>query len=141
MKISIGADHRGFDLKRAIIDYYKDIEWVDVGTTSTQRTDYPVYAQRVCRDVTEGRANLGILICGSGAGICIAANRHKNIYAATCWTPEIARLAREDDNVNVLVLPADFVSHEQAFSIIDAWLKASFKDGVYKARLDMIDKQ
>ncbi len=139
MKISIGADHRGFLLKQAIIKRLLDISWLDVGTDSTARTDYPIYAQRVCRDLTEKKADLGILICGSGVGICIAANRYKGIYAALCWNSDVARMAKEDDGANVLVLPADFISEQEAFAIINAWLKASFKAGVYQKRLALID--
>jgi len=139
MKISIGADHRGFKLKNAIVDQFADIEWLDVGTDSKDRTDYPEYARHVCENILQGKSELGILICGSGIGISIAANRYKKIYAALCWGQDIARVAREDDLANVLVLPADFVSTEQAFEIVEGWLSAEFKAGEYQERLDMID--
>lgn len=140
MKISIGADHRGFQLKKTIIALFGDIDWVDVGTDSTERVDYPVYAKRVCENIKMGTSLRGIIICGSGIGACMAANRYKNIYAALCWSPEIARVGVEDDKANVLVLPADFITLEQAQAIINMWLTAHFKGGRYQARLDMIDE-
>jgi ribose 5-phosphate isomerase B len=140
MKISIGADHRGFALKTNIIEHFEEHEWLDVGTYSDQRTDHPIFAKRVCQDILSGEAEAGILICASGVGISIAANRFKNIYAALCWNAEVARLAKEDDNANVLVLPAFFVSPDLAFSTIDVWLKAEFKGGIYQRRLEMIDE-
>jgi ribose 5-phosphate isomerase B len=140
MKISIGADHRGFELKRAIIDHFVQYAWHDVGAHSLERTDYPVYAKEVCHDIQRGDSSCGILICGSGVGISIAANRFAGIYAALCWSTEIAERAKQHDGANVLVLPADFITHEQAFAMIDAWLGATFKEGRYKERLLMIDK-
>ncbi len=139
MKICIGSDHRGFELKENIIEFYKNYEWIDVGTDSSEVTDYPLYAQAVCAAILEKKVDSGILLCGSGIGISIAANRFKGIYAALCWSPEVARLAKEDDNVNVLVLPADFISLSQAVSCIDIWQKTAFKGGRYAKRLNLID--
>ena len=141
MKISIGADHRGYRLKAAIIKYFTTYTWSDVGTDSEERTDYPLFAQKVCNDVRTGKVQLGILLCGSGVGITIAANRFKGIYAGLCWNADVARMAREDDGINILVLPADFMTDQQAFSIITAWLNASFKEGIYQKRLEMIDSE
>lgn len=141
MKISIGADHRGFQLKTKIMQYFDQHEWLDVGTHSEQRTDYPIYAKLVCQDIQSNEAERGILLCGSGVGICIAANRFKGVYAALCWNSDVARMAVEDDGANVLVLPADFVSEEQAISIIKAWLQSTFKGGLYQRRLEMIDDE
>ena len=139
MKISIGADHRGFALKEDIKSHFSTIDWLDVGTHSIDRTDYPVYAQSVVKSLTDGSSELGILICGSGVGIAMAANRSKSIYAAVCWNADVARTAKEHDAANILVLPADFVKASEAYPIIDAWLKAEFKGGRYQERLDMID--
>ena len=139
MKISIGADHRGFVLKQQIINHYTHVTWLDAGTANKKRVDYPVYAKTVCHQILGGMAERGILICGSGVGMAIAANRFNDIYAALCWNPEIARAAREDDGVNVLALPADVVTFEQAMAIIDAWFAAEFKSGHYQHRLAMID--
>lgn len=141
MRIAIGSDHRGFELKKLIIEKYNkdEIKWTDVGTGDTQRTDYPVYTLPVCLEILQGTADAGILICGSGVGMSIAANRFSNIYAALVWNEEVARLSKEHDNANILILPADFISNEQAFSMIHAWLNAQFKGDRYKTRLDMID--
>lgn len=140
MKISIGADHRGFQLKNLIVEQFPEQEWLDVGAYSDQRTDYPMYARRVCGDIIEGAADCGVLICGSGIGMSIAANRFRGIYAALCWNTEIARLAKEDDGTNVLIIPATFVTSELAFAMIDVWLKSEFKAGRYQQRLEMIDE-
>ncbi len=139
MKISIGADHRGLTLKKAIIEHFGEHDFLDVGTFNQERTDYPIFAKKVCVDVLNDKAQLGILICGSGVGMSIAANRHKKIYAALCWLPEVARCAKAHDDANVLVLPADFISSEVAIKIIVTWLDAKFEGGRYQNRLNIID--
>lgn len=140
MKISIGSDHRGYVLKSKIIEHFKEIEWLDQGTNSQDRTDYPIYAHKVCNDILLGNAELGILLCGSGVGISIAANRFKGIYAALCWNAQVAKVSKEHDGSNVLVLPADFISEQETYAAIEAWLEAKFQGGVYQKRLDMMDK-
>ena len=140
MKISIGADHRGFDLKRLLIAHYQKYSWFDVGTDSKERCDYPVYAKRVCQMMLDGRADIGILICGSGVGMSIAANRFKKIYAALCYSVDGARRAKQHDGANILVLPADVLTLDVACEIIDTWLKESFLKGRYQARLDLLDE-
>ncbi|MFA5074844.1 MAG: RpiB/LacA/LacB family sugar-phosphate isomerase [Candidatus Babeliales bacterium] len=141
MKISIGSDHRGFELKSKIVENFKNIEWIDVGTHAgaTTRVNYPMFAQKVCKNILENKSELGVLICGSGVGIAVAANRFKKIYAGLCWNKDVAKVAKEHDNINVLVLPADFVNESQAFDIINAWLSSEFKSGIYKERLNSID--
>jgi ribose 5-phosphate isomerase B len=141
MKIIIGSDHRGFVLKAEVMQAFQNYEWVDVGVYSKERSDYPIIAQQLCTRLLDGEAERGVLICGSGVGISMAANRFPGIYAANCWNEQIARLSREDDNANVLVLPADFISLGLAVKIIDAWLAASFKEGIYRRRLEMIDER
>ena len=141
MKISIGADHRGYSLKQTIIKGFTTIDWVDVGADSVERTDYPVFAQQVCQKILSQEVEAGILICGSGIGMSIAANRHKGIYAGLCWNAAVASVAKQDDAINVLVLPADFLDQEEAFAIIRAWLDAVCKGGVYLQRRAMIDQQ
>jgi ribose 5-phosphate isomerase B len=140
MKITIGSDHRGFDLKSQIIEHFKDIKWLDVGTNSKERTDYPIFAKKVCNNILKKEADLGILLCGSGVGVGIAANRFKGIYAAVCWNAQVAQSAKADDNANVLVLPANFISKEEALAIIKAWLGAEFKGGHYQKRLEMVEE-
>ncbi len=139
MKISIGADHRGVELKKKLIEHFTEIEWIDQGADNGDRPDYPIYARRVCSDVLDGKADYGILICGSGIGMSIAANRFNGIYAGLCWSVDVARLAKEDDGVNVLVLPVDFITSRQACEIVFSWLDATFKGGRYQERLEMLD--
>jgi len=107
MNIAIGADHRGYALKSAIMRSMSDVTWVDVGCQSKERCDYPLFAQAVAKQVQDKTVDAGILLCGSGIGMSIAANRFKNIYAALVWNVEVARLSKEHDNANVLILPAD----------------------------------
>jgi len=140
MKISIGADHRGYSLKNALIKHFAKLEWADVGAFDKKRSDYPVFAQKVCQSILKKKAKRGILICGSGVGMVIAANRYPKIYATLCWNSEIARVARQDDGSNVLVLPSDFITKSQAIAIVEAWLAAPFKGGHYQERLDMVDE-
>ncbi len=139
MKIAIGADHRGFAYKEFIKDEIVAL-WLDVGAADEQRSDYPVFAQRVCEEMQKNQAEFGILICGSGVGMVVAANRFKGIYAGLACSEDMARVSREDDNINVLVIPSDFVTAEQAVDMINAWLQATFKRGRYQERIDMIDE-
>ena len=147
MKITIGSDHRGFELKEQLqSDSWQEkgvgpITWDDVGTdTGDERVDYPIFAQRVCAAVRSGAADRGIIICGSGVGAAIAANRFRGIYAALCWSPEVTRMARKHDNINVLVLPADFIAHDEAVAIIQAWIETAFLGGRYQERLEILEK-
>ncbi|MBU1008201.1 RpiB/LacA/LacB family sugar-phosphate isomerase [Candidatus Dependentiae bacterium] len=140
MKIIIGSDHRGYALKEQLKEAFSQIEWVDVGTTNgDDRADYPVVTKSVCKKILEGESDRGILICGSGIGVSIAANRFPKIYAALCWSPEVATVAREHDGANVLALPADFLDGDRAVATVQAWLDALFAGGRYQKRLDMID--
>jgi ribose 5-phosphate isomerase B len=139
MKIAIGADHRGFALKEFIKEHVAFVEWVDVGTYDDQRTDYPIYAEKVVALMQTGQVQCGILICSSGGGMAIAANRHKNMYAVVAWNVEIAKQCKAEDNCNVLVLPSDFVTCEDAIEMIEAWLAEKFKGGRYAERIAMID--
>lgn len=144
MKIVIGADHRGFAYKELIKEIITDIdltpiEWIDVGAFTNDRSDYPEYAIAASRELIEKRADVGVLLCGSGVGMAIAANRFPGIYAAVAWNEESARVGREDDNSNVIVIPCDFVDGEQAIALVRAWLRSSFKGERYQKRLDMID--
>jgi ribose 5-phosphate isomerase B len=139
LTISIGADHRGFALKNAIVTALPAIAWTDIGAQSADSSDYPVFAKRVVAAVSSGQATLGVLICGSGVGMAIAANRTPGIFAGLCWRPEVASIAREHDGINVLVLPADFITVEQACAIVQAWLAAKPLGGRYQERLASID--
>ena len=141
MKICIGSDHRGYELKQFMLHKLQGYAWHDVGTHSVERTDYPLYAQHVCKAVVSGAADVGVLICGSGIGMAIAANRFTGIYAGLCWNQEVAQVARQDDGINVLILPSDFVTNEQGIAIFNAWIGAQFKGGHYQDRLNLIDKK
>jgi RpiB/LacA/LacB family sugar-phosphate isomerase len=141
MIIAIGADHRGYALKQEIQQQLSHVTWHDCGTDSSVRTDYPIYAHAVVRELLTGKAEQGILLCGTGAGMAIAANRHPGIYAAVAWNIDIARRAKEEDYVNVLVIPADYLNVAETIAIIRAWLSAKPKDERYKERIAMIDQQ
>lgn len=146
MKIAIGTDHRGFHMKLLLKEQLRTfkeqpIEWLDAGCFTAQRCDYPEFAVKVCQEVLKGTADCGVLICGSGVGMSIAANRFSGIYAALVWHEETAKLAKEHDGANVLVLPSDFVSTHDALAMVRAWLNASFLGGRYQARLTMIDSR
>jgi ribose 5-phosphate isomerase B len=145
MKLVIGSDHRGFHFKLVLQEQIKEfngtpIEWLDAGAFDAERTDYPIYAAKVCEEILEGNADAGILICGSGIGMSIAANRFKGIYAGLAWNETSAHLAKEHDGSNVLVLPSDFISLHDAVSMVHAWMGAKFLGGRYEKRLEMIDK-
>ncbi len=140
MKISIGADHNGFVLKQVLIASFSQHSWCDVGSYNQQRDDYPIYAQKVCNDVLSDACERGVLICGTGTGMAIAANRFAHIYAAVCWNEEVARHARSHDGCNVLVLPACCCSEDVAKAIFAAWMATPFTGGRYEKRLHMIDE-
>jgi ribose 5-phosphate isomerase B len=142
--VAIGTDHRGLAQKEYIKKHIKLdtlwITWLDEGAYTHERSDYPVFAQKVAQLVQTGNAQYGVLLCGSGAGMAIAANRFSGVYAALVWDVETARLAKEHDNANVLVLPSDFISDNQAVDAIIAWLSASFKADRYETRIALIDQ-
>ncbi|HSC24866.1 MAG TPA: RpiB/LacA/LacB family sugar-phosphate isomerase [Candidatus Babeliales bacterium] len=140
MKIAIGTDHRGFLHKEFIKKHITSIEWIDVGAYNQDRTDYPLYADKVVNCIINKVACAGILICSSGGGMAIAANRHKYIYAVVAWNKEIARQCKQEDNANILVLPSDFISYDDAVEMIHEWLMQTFKEGRYAQRIAMIDE-
>lgn len=144
MNIAIGADHRGFEckayLKQYVVGSDDPIAWIDVGTDSSEYSDYPVFAQSVCEAVRNGQADRGVLICGSGIGMAIMANRYDKIYAGLVWDVDVAVRSREHDNTNILVIPADFVKIEDAVKMVNAWLAAQFKGGRYQERLAIVDE-
>jgi ribose 5-phosphate isomerase B len=141
MKIAIGADHRGFIQKEFIKERLAFVDWIDVGTHSQDRTDYPLYAAKVVELMASGAVDYGVLLCASGGGMAIAANRHKNIYAVVAWNIEIAKQSKAEDNANVLVLPSDFITSEDAVAMIEVWIAQEFKGGRYAERIKMIDRE
>lgn len=140
MKIIIGADHAGFDLKSVIIKYLENIEIkvVDKGTFSKDSVNYPDYAHEVAKAVEKDTNSLGILICGSANGVCMTANKHKKIRAAIAWKPEIASLAKQHNNANIICLPSRFITEQKAKVIVSAFLDAEFEGGRHQKRIDMI---
>ena len=139
-RIALAADHAGFDEKEKIKATLTEmgIDFVDLGTTSTDSVDYPDYALKVGRAVAGGEVDQGLLVCGSGTGMAIAANKVHGVRAAVAWSPEIARLAREHNNANVLSLPARFLNDEQAKDIVKAWFEADFEGGRHERRVEKI---
>lgn len=136
----IASDHAGYDLKEFIKTCYsKSITWEDVGTFSKESVDYPDFAHPLAEKIENKEALLAILICGSGNGVAMTANKHPNVRAALCWIPEIAQLARQHNDANVLVLPARFVSFEEAQKIIDLFLNTEFEGGRHCNRVEKIN--
>jgi ribose 5-phosphate isomerase B len=140
MKIAIGADHAGFDLKEVIKQYLNSngIDVKDFGAYSLDSVDYPDFAHPVANMVETGDAHLGIVICGSGNGINMAVNKHQEIRSALCWLPELASLARQHNNANVLALPARFISEEVAVACVKAFIAAEFEGGRHERRVNKI---
>ena len=141
-KLIIGSDHAGYELKetvKAFIADHFDMNIVDVGTYSKDSTDYPDYAHKAADLIGADLDNsLGVLICGSGNGISMAANKHKEIRAALCWTEEIAELARLHNNANIVSLPARFISEDLAIDIVRKFLETPFEGGRHAKRVDKI---
>jgi ribose 5-phosphate isomerase B len=140
-RIPIGADHAGFALKERLVKELTALGYdpVDLGTHSAESTDYPDYAHPVADQVSRGEAQRGILLCGTGLGMAYAANRHHGVRAAVAGTIEIARLAREHNDANVLVLPARFVSEDEGVAILRTWLAAPFAGGRHQRRIEKIE--
>ncbi len=138
MKIAIGADHAGFEYKEALSSFLKDYDIEDFGTYSSDSVDYPDFAHPVSSAVENKEFDLGILICGSGNGIAITANKHQGIRAAICWNTELASLARKHNNANILCLPARFISIKEAQEITTTFLNTEFEGGRHQNRVNKI---
>lgn len=140
MKIAIGSDHAGFVLKAKLSTILEAAghNVKDFGCYSEDSIDYPDYAHPVANEVEQHVADLGVLICGSGNGISMTANKHQGIRCALCWTPEIASLARQHNDANILSLPARFISEELAIEILHAFLSAEFEGGRHATRVGKI---
>lgn len=141
MKIAFGCDHRGFLLKRAVVDYITSLghEVVDLGTDSEAKTDYPIYGEKVGRAVSSGECELGVVICGTGFGISLAAGKVKGIRAVNCSDTYTAKLTRMHNNANVLSLGAMVVGEGLALEIVGAFLSTAFEGGRHSRRLEMIE--
>lgn len=140
MSIAIASDHAGFDLKTYVINRLKKAGYQvqDFGPKSDSSVDYADFGHKVASAVELSPDVLGILICGSGNGICMTANKHTSIRAALCWTPEISALARQHNNANILCLPARFVSKMLAGRIVDSFLSSEFEGGRHQRRIEKI---
>lgn len=138
--LGIGSDHGGYDLKEQIKEYLKtkNVEFKDFGTNSHDSVDYPDYAEKVCRAVVDGECERGILVCGTGIGISIAANKIDGIRAALCSDTFSAKMAKQHNNANIICLGGRVTGPELAFSIVDAWLDNEFMGGRHQNRLDKI---
>lgn len=141
LKVAIGCDHGGFDLKQKVIDYLKarDIEFKDFGVYIKEASDYPEIAKIVSKEVAANKFDRGILICGTGIGMSIVANKVKGIRASLCPDTYSARVSRAHNNANILCLGARVVGEYLALDIVDIWLKTGFEGGRHKKRIDMIE--
>lgn len=141
MKIAIGGDHAGFHYKKRIISHLKDLghEIEDFGPDSDASVDYPDHVHPLASAIAAKKHTLGILICGSANGVAITANKHENVRSAICWNTELAALARQHNDANIICLPARFVAYEYAESLVDTFIKTDFEGGRHKARVDKIN--
>ena len=142
MKVAIGCDHAGFDYKDTIIRVLKraGVEVIDKGTYSTDSVDYPDFVHPVANLIESGNADLGVLICGSGNGVTMSANKHAGIRAALCWKDEIASLARQHNDANIISIPARFVSAKLARQMVRTFISTEFEGGRHQRRVDKISK-
>ena len=138
--IAFASDHAGYTLKQSLIEYVnsKGYSVLDFGTDSEASCDYPDFAHKAADAVENGSAAFGIAMCGTGNGIQMTLNKHQGIRAALCWKPELATLAKEHNNANFLVMPARFISYDEAVAIVDAYLAATFEGGRHQRRIDKI---
>ena len=140
MKLAIGSDHVGFELKPLIIDYLEKLghEVTDFGPFSTERTDYPIYGKKVAEEVAAGHFDGGVLICGTGVGISISANKVRGICAVVCSEPYSAKLSKEHNNTNIVAFGSRVVGSELAKMIVKEWLEAIYEGGRHAKRIEMI---
>lgn len=141
--IALGADHGGYKLKEIIKEFLQkkgNIKIFDLGTNSEESVDYPVYAEKVARTVASGQAQKGIIFCGTGIGISIAANKIKGIRAANCTSVEMAEMSRRHNDANVLALGGRILDPELAKKIVEIWLNTPFEGGRHQRRIDQIEK-
>ncbi len=139
-KIGLASDHAGFPLKQFVVRLLKEkgIETIDYGTHSTDSCDYPDYGHALARGMENGECDRGIAVCGSGEGISMTLNKHQSIRAALVWMPEIARLARQHNDANVLVMPGRFITEAEATDIVEAFLNTDFEGGRHQGRINKI---
>jgi len=141
LPLVIGCDHAGFDLKEALKKTLSDAGWKveDKGTFSKDSVDYPDFAHPVAEAVASSSSSVGVLICGSAIGVSITANRHKGARAAICWNEDVAALARQHNNANIICLPARFISNEQAEKFVNIFLSTAFEGGRHERRVEKME--
>jgi ribose 5-phosphate isomerase B len=140
MQFSIGNDHAGVEYKKVIVSYLESKRYkvINHGTDSEESVDYPDFIHPVAQDVSSKKANLGIIICGSGNGASMTANKHQDIRSALCWNKEIVALARQHNNANILSLPARFISISQAIAMVEVYINTEFEGGRHQNRINKI---
>lgn len=140
MIIPIGCDHAGFELKEKVVKYLKEqgFEVKDYGAYSEESVDYPDFGHKVAKHVVEAKDGLGIVICGSGNGINMTVNKYQDVRSALCWTVEIAALARQHNNANIIAVPARFVAEELALEMVNTFLTTEFEGGRHERRVNKI---
>jgi ribose 5-phosphate isomerase B len=141
VNIALGSDHAGHQLRLVVADHLKSkgIVVQDLGVDSDESVDYPVYARKVCKALQDGQVSLGVLVCGSGQGMAISANKHKGIRAALCTSEELAKLAKEHNDANILCLGERIVEQEMALRIVDTFLESEFLGGRHAKRVKLIE--
>ena len=140
MKIAIGNDHAGPEYKHAVVDFLlsKKIEVINYGTDNSSSVDYPDFVHPVAKDVNENKVDFGILICGSGNGVAMTANKYEKVRAGLCWTKEIVELIRLHNNANILCIPARFTAIPQVIEMVQVFLDTKFEGGRHQNRIDKI---
>ncbi len=140
MKIILGSDHGGYELKEYLKDYLSEkYEVLDIGTSSTNSVDYPLFGRKCAMEVMKSSENLGIVCCGTGIGISIASNKVEGIRCALCTSPDMGKMAKEHNNANMLALGGRTTSNELAKDIVDAWLNSEFEGGRHLRRVNQIE--
>ena len=142
-RIPIASDHAGFDMKQRLVGVLRDLgyEPEDLGASSATASDYPDFAHPLAQAVSNGEAKRGVLLCGSGIGMDIVANRYPHVRAGLAWNPEIAELSRKHNDTNVLVLPSRFMSEDDAVRSLRTWLQTEFEGGRHGRRVEKIDRE
>ena len=141
MKILIGNDHAGYSLKLSIIKNLEDkYEFFDKGSYSDESVDYPDYASIIAKEIQSEKGDLGIIICGTGNGVCMTANKFKGIRAVICWNEEIAKLAKQHNNANIICMPSRFIKEEEAIKIIESFILEKFEGGRHERRIKKINE-
>lgn len=140
MKIAIGCDHAGYQYRKEIMDMLDEgsVEILDFGTDNPDSVDYPDHVHPVAKAVDKEEVDFGILICGSGNGVCMTANKYKNVRAALCWEEEIVSLSRQHNNANIICLPARFINIKEALEFVHVFLNTEFEGGRHERRVNKI---